>query len=321
MSRRERRSTSEVESACQVLRAALRDTATVLPPWEAEEPILGAAVRHAIFAWLAEINAADDLAAVGCKPRSSALLFGPPGCGKTTLAHHLASRLGVPLVNVGAENLISKYVGESGRNVANLFDGLQAAGTRCVVFIDEIDAIGGKRLEDGQGATRERNSTLTVVLRRIEQFTGILVAATNRQDSLDPALWRRFGMQISVDLPDSDARFAILKRYLHPFEVSEDAMDELAALTSGAPPSLLRQLMEGIKRHLVLGPRLKQPIDDPVAVIRTVITSVAPAPEYEPPALWHDTARSLQTIKASHASGVLKWPPVRADRPTGGKTE
>ncbi|MCC0809414.1 ATP-binding protein [Methylobacterium sp. W2] len=300
-----RKRESKVEAAVSHLTGKLRGLADVRSPTDAEEPILGGGVRSSIFGWLAEINAADELAAVGIKPRSTALLSGPPGCGKTTLAHHLSARLGVPLVCVGAENIFGKYLGESEGNIAKLFDTLALADTSAVILIDEIDAIGAKRSDEtGGGATSARNSMLTVLLRRIEEFKGVLVAATNRPDSLDPALWRRFGMQIVVDLPDDDARFAILKRYGMPFDFGDDAIEILTDLTDGAAPSLLRQLMEGVKRSLVLGDRIRQPATTAAGTFATIIAQSKPHPDYEPPPLWQNPSlvSKLQD---------LPWPPKR----------
>lgn len=300
-----RKRESQVEAAVSLLTSKLRGLAEVRSPSEAEEPILGGSVRASVFGWLAEINAADELADVGVKPRTTALLSGPPGCGKTTLAHHLSARLGVPLVCVGAENIFGKYLGQSEGNVAKLFDTLALAETPAVILIDEIDAIGGKRKSDeGGGATDARNSMLTVLLRRIEEFKGVLVAATNRPDSLDPALWRRFGMQIVVDLPDDDARFAILKRYGLPFDFGDDALDILTDLTEGAAPSLLRQMMEGVKRSIVLGSRLRQPVHSAPEAFGAIIAQSKPHPDYEPPPLW----RSPGLVSKLDA---VPWPPKR----------
>lgn len=303
------------------LRRALRGRGEVLEPHEAEEPILASIVRGAMFGWLAELNAREELSAVGIKPRASALLSGPPGCGKTTLAHHLAARLGVPMVNVGAEHIMGMYLGESEGNVAGIFRALEAFGKPCVLFLDEIDAIGSKRTDtsgDTGGAGSARNSTITVLLRKIEAFNGILIAATNRADTLDQALWRRFGMQIEVALPDDDARWAILKRYGEPFLFDEETLDCLTELTDGAAPSLLRQLMEGVKRLLVLGERIRQPATSAAAAFGAIAAQTKPHPDYEPPLLWSQTSKALEEITRA-AKG--QWPPARKEAPETGDKE
>lgn len=274
------------------IKRALSKFADVLMPGEADEPILAPNVRAAVFEWLTEVRAADDLKAVGIKPRRTALLYGPPGCGKTTLAHHFAARLGLPLACVKSESLISAYLGSTGSNIGQLFDAMAETEGRVVVFFDEVDALGGKRMND-QGASVERANSLNVLLRRIERFDGIALAATNRQDFLDSALWRRFDMQISVDLPTEDERFAIIKRYAAPFEPPDADVDLLVDLTSGASPALLRALMEGVKRTLIVGPKTGRKIDDPIEVFAAVVAACAPAPEYEPPMLWQGDKVSL----------------------------
>lgn len=298
------RAAAEEASAAQQLRTALGPVADVRESKDAEEPILGPRVRAAILGWLAEINAAADLKAVGVKPRSTALLYGPPGCGKTTLAHHLSARLGVPLVVVQCEQLVGAHLGDFGKNIARLFDSIAKAEVPCVVLMDEIDAIAAERTSDNQACAREMNSALTVLLRKIEAFDGRLIAATNRHEALDKALWRRFGLQIDVALPGDDERWAILKRYGLPFDFEDETLDALAEIMRGAAPSLLRQVMEGLKRTLVLGERLRMPVNDPEAVLRIVIEHARPHPDYEPPPLWADP--SLARVFAPSA-----WPPAR----------
>lgn len=303
MVREGRRSTSDADK----LRSQLRGLGEVFEPHEAEEPILAPTVRAAVFGWLTELNAREDLAAAKLKPRSTGLLYGPPGCGKTTLAHHLAARLGVPLVCVGSENLFESAWGAAERNVARLFDTLRDCEAPCVVFLDEIEAIGGKRDKNtGGSADNARTSTLTVLLRRIEAFEGIGMAATNRPDDLDPALWRRFGMHIDVALPDGDARWAILKRYGEPFAFEEETLDLLTDLTEGAAPSLLRQLMEGVKRSLVLAPKLRRAAGNLPEAFAAVVAQTRPHPDYEPPSLW------LRPSELKALAGQ-PWPPPRAD--------
>jgi SpoVK/Ycf46/Vps4 family AAA+-type ATPase len=279
----------------------LEKFAEVKDPGEAEDPILARPVRDAVYEWLTEINAADVLAEVGIKPRRSALLFGPPGTGKTTLAHHLAARLGVHLVAVQSEQLIDAALGRSSQNVAALFSALQDADGKCVVLLDEIDSIGARRSNDDQACAREMNSVLNTLLRYVETFSGICVAATNREDSLDPALWRRFGMQIPVLLPAADERFAILCRYAAPFDLPPDDAEILTDLTYGASPALLRGLMEGLKRATVLAPKLRRDVSDVHAVFGSVLAAIQPPPEFTPPPLWEPGADLSKLDR-------LRWP-------------
>lgn len=271
------------------VRKRLEKFADVLMPADAAAPILAPAVRSALYDWMTEINLAEELTAVDVKPRRSALLYGPPGAGKTTFAHHFAARLGMPLALVRSESIIECWVGSTGRNIGQLFDAMKATEGQVVIFLDEVDALGVKRMND-QGASVERSNSLNVLLRRIEQFEGIALAATNRQDALDPALWRRFDMQIEIALPGPDERFAIMRRYFSPFDPPDDDLDLLVKLTDGASPALLRGVAEGLKRSLVLWPRMRRAISDPVALFAAVIASVAPPPEFEPPKLWSDPA-------------------------------
>lgn len=305
-----RKTHDSIEGMVGEVKSVLRGRAEVLSPKEAKEPILAQPVRDAIAGWLAEIRAAEELRAVGMKPRSTALLEGPPGCGKTTLAHHLAARLGIPMVLLGGEALLSSpLLGAAENATAKLFDDLMTLGTRCLIFMDEIDSIGMKRGEErGGGATTGRNNVLNVLLRKIESFEGILIGATNRADSLDPALWRRFGMQIEVSIPDDEARWAILKRYSLPFDLADEDIDLLCQLTAGAAPSLLRQLMEGMKRALVLGERIGMPTEKagPVATFAAILAANKPHPDYQPPPLWADA-------NAVKALAGIAWPPQRGD--------
>jgi len=295
--------TPSPDSAARALES-IRAFADVLRPEDIDEPILAPTVAHAVHEWLVELNNAEALQAVKIEPRRMALLYGPPGTGKTTLAHHLAARLGLPLIAVQSERLIDCYLGSTGKNIAALFELLRPLERLSIVLLDEFDALAAKRgTGGGSSASREKDSALAVLLQKIEAFRGIGCAATNTKDILDPAMWRRFGLQISLDLPEGEQRFAILRKYAAPFDLEDEALDALVSVTRGCSPSLLRQLMEGMKRTLVLAPKLQIDVSHPERVFAHLVASVAPPPEMEQPPLWSDTPTAVEAL------AEIPWPP------------
>lgn len=289
------------------LQHALSGLAEVRSYTAARAPILSPGIRAVVHQWLTELRSEEELKAVGTKARKKMLLSGPPGCGKTTLAHHLAFRLGIPLVIVGPENLVDKYLGGTTAAIANLFKALTEADQRCVMLMDEIDALGASRDSLGNSsASSEMKNAMTVMLRKFEEYDGLVIAATNRPAAIDKALWRRFELQLTVDLPQHDERWAILKLYSQPFIVADEVIDTLTYLTNGASPALLEGIMLGMKRALIVNPRMNQPIDDPQAVFRTIVSALHPPPEIaaKMPALW--TADGISDL----ADLRPHWPPT-----------
>ena len=153
---------------------------------------------------------------VGIKPPKGVLLYGPPGTGKTLLARALAYQIDAKFLKVVASSIVDKYIGESARVVREMF-AYAKENQPCIIFIDEVDAIGGKRLAEGSSADREIQRTLMELLNQLDGFEDLgqvkTVMATNRPDTLDPALLRpgRLDRKIEIPLPNEASRLDILK--------------------------------------------------------------------------------------------------------------
>ena len=153
---------------------------------------------------------------VGIKPPKGVLLYGPPGTGKTLLARALAYQMDCKFLKVVASSIVDKYIGESARVVREMFS-YAKENQPCIIFIDEVDAIGGKRLSEGSSADREIQRTLMELLNQLDGFDDLgrvkTVMATNRPDTLDAALLRpgRLDRKIEIPLPNEASRLDILK--------------------------------------------------------------------------------------------------------------
>ena len=176
---------------------------------------------------------------LGARIPKGVLLFGPPGTGKTLLARAVAGEAGVPFFSISGSDFVEMFVGVGASRVRDLFDQAKK-NAPCIVFIDEIDAVGRQRGAGVGGGHDEREQTLNQLLVEMDGFAAnegiIIIAATNRPDILDPALLRpgRFDRQIVVDKPDVRGRLAILKVHTKGKPVDEDAdLDILARRTPG----------------------------------------------------------------------------------------
>ncbi|GME80014.1 unnamed protein product [Ambrosiozyma monospora] len=153
---------------------------------------------------------------VGIKPPKGVLLYGPPGTGKTLLAKAVADTIGANFIFSPASAIVDKYIGESARLVREMFS-YAKEHEPCIIFLDEIDAIGGRRFSEGTSADREIQRTLMELLNQLDGFDYLgqtkVIMATNRPDTLDPALLRagRLDRKIEISLPNENGRLEIFK--------------------------------------------------------------------------------------------------------------
>ncbi|BAZ33422.1 cell division protein FtsH [Cylindrospermum sp. NIES-4074] len=192
---------------------------------------------------------ADRFTAVGAKIPKGVLLVGPPGTGKTLLARAVAGEAGVPFFSISGSEFVEMFVGVGASRVRDLFEQAKS-NAPCIVFIDEIDAVGRQRGAGLGGGNDEREQTLNQLLTEMDGFEGntgiIIIAATNRPDVLDAALLRpgRFDRQVVVDRPDYAGRSEILKVHARGKTLAKDVdLDKIARRTPGFTGADLSNLL------------------------------------------------------------------------------
>ncbi|WP_445174532.1 ATP-dependent zinc metalloprotease FtsH3 [Microcoleus sp.] len=192
---------------------------------------------------------ADRFTAVGAKIPKGVLLVGPPGTGKTLLAKAVAGEAGVPFFSISGSEFVEMFVGVGASRVRDLFEQAKT-NAPCIVFIDEIDAVGRQRGAGLGGGNDEREQTLNQLLTEMDGFEGntgiILIAATNRPDVLDAALLRpgRFDRQVVVDRPDFGGRLEILNVHARGKTLSKDVdLEKIARRTPGFTGADLANLL------------------------------------------------------------------------------
>ena len=254
---------------------------------------------------------------IGANMPKGALLVGPPGTGKTLLARAVAGEAKVPFFSISGSEFVEMFVGMGAARVRDLFKQAQEKAP-CIVFIDEIDAI-GKRRDNGQfGGNDEREQTLNQLLSEMDGFDGskgvVILAATNRPESLDKALLRpgRFDRRIPVELPDLKGREAILKVHVRSVRMADNIdYGTLARATAGASGAELANIInEGalravkMHRNVVEQEDLEESIETVIAGYQRKGAVISPAEKKV--IAYHEIGHALVAAMQKHSAPVHK---------------
>ncbi len=196
------------------------------------------------------INHADLFLEEGIKSNRSMILFGKPGTGKTQTARYISSETSLPLVTVRLDGLISSYLGSTSKNLRTLFDFVRR--TPCILFLDEFDAIA--KVRDDSNELGELKRVVNTLLQNIDSIESNIpiIAATNHEHLLDPAVWRRFDYKIRVKLPDASIRGLLLAEFFKDLIIENGVLDFAEALTEGMNGSELEMLATQIRINLIV---------------------------------------------------------------------
>ena len=254
---------------------------------------------------------------IGASMPKGILLVGPPGTGKTMLAKAVAGESNVPFFSISGSEFVEMFVGMGASKVRDLFKQAKEKAP-CIVFIDEIDAIGQKRSGGQYGGNDEREQTLNQLLTEMDGFEGnngvIILAATNRPESLDPALTRpgRFDRRVPVELPDLKGREEILKVHAKKIKIADDVdFSKIARMASGASGAELANIVNEAALRAVRDGRKAATESDMEESIEVVIAGYQKknsilTDQEKWIVAYHETGHALVAALQSHSAPVQK---------------
>jgi SpoVK/Ycf46/Vps4 family AAA+-type ATPase len=190
----------------------------------------------------------------GVEMSNSLLLYGNPGCGKTTVAKYISEQTGLPLIIARFDAIVSSLLGSTAKNIRKIFD--FADNKPCILFLDEFDAIAKAR--DDQYELGELKRVINSLLQNIDSFAqqNILIAATNHPELLDKAIWRRFNMVIEIGLPQEEEIIKLVKTFVSDFcadfTTDEKKLDKLAKLFAEKSPSDIKTIINNAKAQTII---------------------------------------------------------------------
>lgn len=215
------------------------------------EPVWPDAIRKALLSVVEERHQLARLEEAGIEPTRTLLFIGAPGVGKTLAARWIAAETGRPLLTLDLAAVMSSFLGRTGNNIRAVLD--YARSNASVLLLDEFDAIAKRR--DDAAEVGELKRLVTVLLQSVDEWppTGLLVAATNHPELLDPAVWRRFDTVVRFPLPSATEIAALMRRRLPDgANLTESVLTHLSAVFEGLPPAEIVRELNTAKRDSVL---------------------------------------------------------------------
>ena len=296
----------DLESRLQLLRIDPHPTLDVEPIWE--QP-----VSNALQQVVSERQRIEELSKQGLLPTRSLIFTGPPGVGKSLAARWIARELGRPLLTLDLSAVMSSFLGRTGANIRHVLD--YAKGVDCVLLLDELDSIAKRR--DDASDVGELKRLVTVLLQEIDDWpsSGLLIAATNHSDLLDPAVWRRFELRVAFPMPTDAAVRKAIDTFLGPGEVPLQWRDAMSVTLRGLSFSDIERELMLARRSAVVH---SEPLEDVLGrAVKNRIESLARR-ERGQIALWlteagisqrqvHElTGVSRDTIRKNTKSGIVE---------------
>lgn len=216
----------------------------------AEGPYFNTDVKLAIESILNEWMNFEKLESISAHPSKTCLIYGLPGTGKTHLAFWLAKQINLPIILAKLDGLMSSYLGTTSRNIGNLF--AFAAKYRCILLLDEFDAIAKLRNDPQEVGEIKRVVNTLLQNLDIRKDHGFTIGITNHESLLDPAIWRRFEVQIEIPTPSIDVMASLIKKFLLPLKLEEAEVKFLTWAIESASGADAEALVKWLKKSFVL---------------------------------------------------------------------
>ena len=215
-----------------------------------DEPLFNDQIKEAVDSVVLEWTNYGKLVKMNATPSRSCLIYGDPGTGKTHLAKWIAKRVGLPVVLAKLDGIVSSFLGTSSRNISNLFK--FANRYKCVLLLDEFDAIA--KLRDDPQEVGEVKRIVNTLLQCLDDRdeVGFTIGVTNHEQLLDPAIWRRFDVQIEIPKPSEGVLPVLIKKFVKPMEYNEAEVQFLSWCLQGATGADVQKMANWLKRMSII---------------------------------------------------------------------